>query len=476
MSKDLKDLIESIDSANRAHSDLERIIRFLKEEVQRLTFTVNEQKRIIQNQRAKLDGIQENDLPTDIETLKEIISNQRQDLIKKDKDIEILEQTLEDITIELDNAKNYNEESEELVYTNKVIVQLTEENEQKKGKIKDLEDELDILKEKFNPSQQPELDNKAQQLIDAKKIIFQLTEENGLNRVKIESLKAELHELENKLEETENLKQDLSEELENLTRVHKNIINENQEYPQKEESRDDLYQCEILHNENDELMIKIKDLEIENENLRIALDTNATLSDNFKFRNIELENELNQIKNLEISRESEYRKNMTQKEEELDLINTKLEKIQNSNKQLNEMLIKLKEKEEKALHKNELQVMQARSNFQEISPHIFMNMFRLLDNNSQNQITDKLINNLNDPNRAKKIATIKQLSMIKDNKIFAAFKDLIKDNDWIVKLYLIKALMKYDNLEVKNLLNELKKDKDVDVRETAKKAFGELFN
>ncbi|MFX1496263.1 MAG: HEAT repeat domain-containing protein [Promethearchaeota archaeon] len=476
MSKDLKDLIESIDSANRAHLDLERIIRFLKEEVQRLTFTVNEQKKIIQNQRAKLDDIQENDLPTDIETLKEIISNQRQDLIKKDKDIEILEQTIEDITIELGNTKNYSEESEELVYTNKVIVQLTEENELKKAQIKDLEEELEILKEKFESSKQLELNDKAQQLIDAKKIIFQLTEENGLNRVKIESLKAELQELKNKLEETENLKQDLSEELESLTKAHTDIINENQEYPKKLENRLDSYQSEIHNNEKDELIVKIKDLEIENENLRTALDSNTTISDNLKFRNNELVKELNQIKNLELSRESEYRKNMTLKEEELDLINAKLEKTQNANKQLNETLIKLKEQEEKAISKNRLQLTQEKSDFQEISPNIFINMFKLLDNNSQNLIVDTLINGLNNSNRTKKIATIKQLSMIKDNKVFTAFKNLIKDNDWIVKLYLIKALMKYDTLEVKNLLTELKKDKDVDVRETAKKAFGELFN
>ncbi|MFX0178783.1 MAG: hypothetical protein ACFE78_01260, partial [Candidatus Hodarchaeota archaeon] len=65
MSKELKDLIDSIDSTNRAHSDLERMIRYLREEVLRLTFTINEQKEIIQNQRAQLSGIEDNDLPGD---------------------------------------------------------------------------------------------------------------------------------------------------------------------------------------------------------------------------------------------------------------------------------------------------------------------------------------------------------------------------------------------------------------------------
>ena len=54
MSRELRDLIESIDSANQAHSDLVTVIKYLKEEVQRLNLRVNEQKRIIQNQGSKI--------------------------------------------------------------------------------------------------------------------------------------------------------------------------------------------------------------------------------------------------------------------------------------------------------------------------------------------------------------------------------------------------------------------------------------
>ena len=38
MSKELKDLIDSVDYANQTHSDLETIISRLKEEVQKLKF------------------------------------------------------------------------------------------------------------------------------------------------------------------------------------------------------------------------------------------------------------------------------------------------------------------------------------------------------------------------------------------------------------------------------------------------------
>lgn len=484
MSKELKDLIESIDSANRAHSDLERMIRYLKEEVLRLTFIINEQKQIIQNQRAKISDIEENDLPADIVTLKEMISNQRQDLIKKDKDIEILEQMLQDITKELENAKKFGEESEEIIYSNKVIVQLTEENEQKDALIKDLEEKLDKFQEKIDYMQHFDLDDTTQKLIDAKKIIIQLTEENGLNRVKIESLKAEIQEIKSKLEEVESLKGELDEDLNNLSRSNENLINENKEYQEKINLLQQKLEIETYTNQNDlssnikidviELKERISDLEKENENLLNALNANTILSDNLKQRNDELESVLNQKKNLEIGKESEYRKNMIQKEEELELLTIKLEKIENANKQLNEMLIKLKEQEQKVTSNYRMKLGPENSDLGELKPSLFLNMFNLLDINSQEQITNLLIVHLNEPQRGKRTTAIKLLSMIRGPKVFEAFKRLIKDDDWIVKLYLIKALIKFDNLEVKELLNELKKDKDVDVRETAEKVFNEF--
>ena len=45
MSKEFKNLIDSVDSENQAHSDLKIMIKRLKEEVQRLNFTVSEQKK-----------------------------------------------------------------------------------------------------------------------------------------------------------------------------------------------------------------------------------------------------------------------------------------------------------------------------------------------------------------------------------------------------------------------------------------------
>jgi len=99
MSKELKDLIDSVDSANQAHSDLETMNRELKEEVQRLNFTIDEQIRIIQNQESKLSNFPNGHIPEDIAVLKELVTQQRQDIIKKDKDVEILQQTISEITV-----------------------------------------------------------------------------------------------------------------------------------------------------------------------------------------------------------------------------------------------------------------------------------------------------------------------------------------------------------------------------------------
>ena len=119
MSKDLKDLIDSVDSTNKKHSDLEARITYLMEEVQRLNFTVGEQKKIIQKQKSKLS---ENTIPEDITVLKDLVTEQRQDIIKKDKDIEILQQTIADISTELENLQKFEGENEELIYANKEIV------------------------------------------------------------------------------------------------------------------------------------------------------------------------------------------------------------------------------------------------------------------------------------------------------------------------------------------------------------------
>ncbi|MEJ2295510.1 MAG: hypothetical protein P8Y23_12180, partial [Candidatus Lokiarchaeota archaeon] len=125
--------------------------------------------KVIQTQSAKLSSLEEDNLPTDIIILKDMVVNQREELIKKDKDIEILKKTLEDITSELEETQQFREENAELIYAQKSIVQLTEENEILNQKVKELQQIIAARKDEDSI-------DRDQQLIDAKKLLFQFTE------------------------------------------------------------------------------------------------------------------------------------------------------------------------------------------------------------------------------------------------------------------------------------------------------------
>ncbi|MHA1508787.1 MAG: hypothetical protein ACTSO6_08805 [Promethearchaeota archaeon] len=107
MSKELKDLIDSVDSANQAQTDLETTVRELQEEVKKLNFTIGEQRTIIQTQESMLSNFPNGNIPEDVSVLKELVTQQRQDIIKQDKDVEILQQTISEITVELENVQKY---------------------------------------------------------------------------------------------------------------------------------------------------------------------------------------------------------------------------------------------------------------------------------------------------------------------------------------------------------------------------------
>ena len=92
MTPDLKNIINSVETEDKTQSELEQTIKLLKDEISKLKFTIKEQKILIQNQKAKTH--QKMEVPEDIEILKDIIITQRQELNKKDKDIDILEQKL----------------------------------------------------------------------------------------------------------------------------------------------------------------------------------------------------------------------------------------------------------------------------------------------------------------------------------------------------------------------------------------------
>ncbi|MBY8987642.1 MAG: HEAT repeat domain-containing protein [Candidatus Lokiarchaeota archaeon] len=474
MSRELKDLIDSIDSANQAHSDLETMIRYLKEEVQRLNFTVSEQKKIIQNQKLKASNI---NIPEDITVLKDLVTEQRQDLIKKDKDIEILQQTITDVSSELENIQKFDGENKELIYANKEIVQLTEENEVYRKQIDDL---LNAIKELQSGRDNTtiKVGEETSELIEAKKLIIKLTEENGINRVQIESSRHEIEELRKKEQESEALKIQYLHELNEVNKILDQLTFDNDQYHEKvnylqqklEETvklKEEQFK-EVEESTNyEETNQKLFDLEIENNELKNIINTNITIIENLKQRNQDVENKLEEKAKIEDQKLDDLRQKALEKDEELNSTNLKLQKIENANKQLSDLIVELKVLEDTIEDRVELVTIPKQTVFENYPPTLFFRMYKLLSNDYKTSIVDLLIEDLKSTNRDSRTYAIKVLSAIKGPKVFDELKELVKDDDWIVKLYLIKALRNFEYSETTDLLKILQVDGDPDVREAA---------
>lgn len=462
MSKELKDLIDSVDYTNKAHSDLEIIIRRLTEEVQNLNFTIDEQRTIIQNQKTKLSEFKENNVPEDMYVLKDLVTNQRQEIIKKEKDIEILQQTIAEISKEFENSQNFNEENEELIYTNKVIVQLTEENETNRLEIENLNSKIKELQEKL-VFEEGDIDigDENQDLINAKKLIFQLTEENGISRVQIESLKQETERLKTNLQENDAAKSQYIRELDEANKIIDQLTFDTDQYHEKV----NYLQLKIeetvkFHGQASPESVEIEDnleevkgnlfqLEVENIELKDIINTNISIIESLK-QKIE-----------------EFLTKISERDEELEILNVKFQKIENANKQLSDLIVELKVHEDHVFDNAEPVITPDQIVFENFPPTLFFKMYKELTNDSKDMIIAQLIDDLSKSNRDLRTYAIKVLSFIKGPKVFDAFKGLVKDNDWIVKLYLIKALQNFENIEKVDILKELQTDDDLDVREAA---------
>jgi len=481
MSKELKDSIESVDSANQAQSDLETKIMRLKEEVQRLNFTVSEQKIIIQNQKSKQT---ENNIPEDIIVLKDLVTEQRQDIIKKDKDIEILQQTIADISTELENVQKFEGENEELIYANKEIVQLTEENQTYRNQVEDLIRKIKELQDSKDKTTFID-GEEGPELIEAKKLIIKLTEENGINLVQIESSRQEIEELKRKEQESEALTIQYSHELNEANKIIDQLIFDNDQYhekvnylQQKLEETVKLQEEQFKEDEKStdyaEINQKLFDLEVENNELKNIININIANIENLKQNNQDRKSELEKNAKIEDQKLDDLRQKALEKDEELNKLNLKLLKIENANIQLSDLIVELKVLEDTIEDRVELVTIPKQIVFEKYPPTLFFKMYKMLSNDYKTLIVDQLIEDLKSINRDSRTYAIKILSAIKGPKIFDELKGLVKDDDWIVKLYLIKALRNFEYSETAELLKVLQDDIDPDVREAAIEALSKL--
>ena len=479
MSKELKDFIDSVDSANKAQSDLEITIRGLNEDVQRLNFTIEEQKRIIEDQKSKLSSVQNDNTPEDISVLKELVTQQRQDIIKKDKDVEILQLTIAEITEELENVQKFEEENEELIYANKEIVQLTEENENFRLKVEELNNTLTNLQKELgsdNYKEAPSEENA--DLLDAKKLIIKLTEENGINRVQIETMKQEIEKQTKQNEEEIALKNEFSHELIETNKIIDQLSYDNDQYHAKvnymqqklEETiklQEELPKDNKNSNEIEVLNLILVELERENNDLKSLVNSKISIIKNLKLNTPDMEKELGEKTTSENLKISDLQDKVFEKDEELNALTLKLQKFENSNVQLSDLIIELKVRQDQRSENIEFESSSKKVVYEDLPPNLFFKMYRLLNENNKTTVVNQLIDDLNSETRDFRTYAIKVLSVIKGNRVFEVLKDIINDDDWIVKLYLIKAFRNFNETDTIPLLTKLLEDKDIDVREAA---------
>ncbi|MFX0007387.1 MAG: hypothetical protein ACFFAV_11765, partial [Candidatus Hermodarchaeota archaeon] len=203
MSKDIKDLIDSVENETKSQAELEQIIHFLKEEIDRQEFTIDEQKLLIENLKNQMkdDDLEQVNLPSEVNVLKDIIITQRKEIEEKDTLIDNLNDKIIQFDTKFEAREEFNSNeilNEEFINAEKLIVQLTDENDQYRNQIEELKQKIEEFKIK-----EEEIDNfvdgeteirENEELSNFKKLNFQLMQENGLLRVEIESLKSKLQE------------------------------------------------------------------------------------------------------------------------------------------------------------------------------------------------------------------------------------------------------------------------------------------
>lgn len=486
MTPHLKDLINSVETHDKSQSELEQTVKLLKDEISKLKFTIKEQKILIQNQKAKTQ--QKMEVPEDIEILKDIIITQRQELNKKDKDIDILEQKLEEIipNADMDTILRKEEiENEELINAKKLIIQLTEENELYQVNESNAKNIIsDLIKQKDQLISETENLKEQGFLLKSRDTPLDLDQQNleEINPAdnKINDLLVKVDDL---IEETIHWKEDVvSTELDkensrdfksNFNELSNKIIfleEENKKLNRNLETANNI--SNRLVQEIDGYLIEISDLnnEIRDKNVKISASKEKYSS--LKRQNIELQERTLEKLNKEDFTSSQKNINEIQ-ENDLETI---IENLKGENNKLNNEIANLKE--DKSIVSNNsnqrLRLKQGAPNYYQID--LFMRLFQILNKNEKDILIEAIIEDLiklkdNEIKRYIILLLITVLNDLKDERIYKELIRLFRDDDWLIRLTLVKTLHRTDNDELieifKKPLKILLDDVDLDVREAS---------
>lgn len=416
MSKDLKNLIDSVEKKALSRTELEQKFQKKKEEVKRLKFTLKEQKLLIEDLKSQVkdEEVDQDELPSEVQILKDIIISQRKNLIRRDNNINDLNKEIDELTVLLENEEKIDfreKNNEELISAQKLLLQLTDENEEYKNQIKHLQAKLDEMQYNERKVDNIEDENiqieENEELVNIKRLNFQLMEENGTLRVEIESLKTEVQE-----------------GIEEAT---------------------------------------LEELKLANDKIKILT--------------LELEDYEAQVKYLQnrLEKDSQPLESNRDDISEFNRMKDELLEYQRQNLVLNDMVIDLKEDNLDEESMEEINTSEFYTIPKLIPLSLFNRIYNLLDNRQKRIVKNILIKDLKSEYNEVKINAVKILSQIKDAKIYDAFLKMIHDKNWMVRLYIIKALSKFESKydELIDLMKELSRDLDVDVRELAIKV---LYN
>jgi len=164
---------------------------------------------------------------------------------------------------------------------------------------------------------------------------------------------------------------------------------------------------------------------------------------------------------------SDLQDKVYEKDEELNALTLKLQKFENSNLQLSDLIVELKVRQDQRSENIEFESSSKKVVYEDLPPNLFFKMYRLLSEADKTTVVDQLLDDLNSEIRDFRTYAIKVLSVIKGDRVFEVLKDIINDDDWIVKLYLIKAFQNFNEADTIPLLKKMLEDKDIDVREAA---------
>ena len=163
---------------------------------------------------------------------------------------------------------------------------------------------------------------------------------------------------------------------------------------------------------------------------------------------------------------------------EIAAVANRVAKNGKENQILNQTITELKEKQISAGEGTNHELPEVPSLTKRMQQSLFFRMYYLLDDFKKEKVINYLILDLKSANYQIKRNAIKILSVLKNQRIYDTFLEMVNDNDWIVRYSIIKALSKFEDKddELKLLLKHFSRDVDVDVRELALKILEDFSN